>query len=369
MNIQIRCEATLPKKLEKICEEGEQIDIRFGAIKGNKAEALIRMIVKDGTQLMEVAKIGITSIEFRIVDVGEEAPTLLGNETAVHSLFSRNSQITPSEPAPLTVGEPSKKEVSTKPEPQAPIPKNTLQAPVLVAPPPQPSASILQPIMSYAELIENLTQIKNIDTPMPEMKPKDGSDKLSRKEAQEYDAKLQNLPRLTRSVYIGANSNIVLNDLKQAIKMGEIIDFSKIPARKLVESRELRSLLLQKHLKFCTENEYLVYLNAVGSVFGNAQDGLPVGSQAEMQALMETGSIPPELAHRKASKPIVTSSDDRVAEQIDLDINEVSEKDLDAELAIFEKISESPTAPATSVARPAPKPSATVKPIRRAERE
>jgi hypothetical protein len=218
--------------------------------------------------------------------------------------------------------------------------------------------------------MENLMKVKGIDAPMPQKKAKDSSGRMTRQEAEAYEIEIRGLPRLARPVYIGnmVAGSIFINDLEQAIQFGEVIDFSKLPAKRIAESRDLRGLLLQKHLKFCTEAEYIAFLDSVGSQLGVKHDSLPTGSREEMEALMETGMIPPELANRKGPKPIGITPDKREAEQIDLG-DEGADAELDAELEIFQQISQSPTAPVSVAPRSKAPASSTAKSIRRVERE
>ena len=228
MNIQIRCELILSKKLEKICEPGEPIEVRIGAIKGNRGEAVIRLVTKDGVSLDDVVKMGETNFGIIPVDAGEEAPSLT-DARPVHLLFTKGAVITPENPAPVTVATEKQPEVA----PVAPTPKNA--KPIEAAVPAPAVAAMFAPIGSYAELMEELMKVPGIDTPFPEMKPKAGYDKMSRQEAEEYERKLASMPRLMRSVYVGnmAHGGIVLNDLNQTMKFGEVMDLSRLPARRL----------------------------------------------------------------------------------------------------------------------------------------
>ena len=363
MNIQIRCEVTLSKKLEKICEFGEPIEVRISPVRGNKAEAFIRLVTQRGVALEDVALIGETNFGIRVLDAGEEAPTLTNDEPPVSTLFARSATIAASEPTLIGIPAPA------KPGEIAQLPKNAISSPVLVTPPTTPSR-LAQPIMSYAELMEELTQVKGIDAPIPEAQAKDKlTGRMSRQEAEDFENKLRGLPKLVRSTYIGnlKGGSIVVNDISQIIKFGEIIDFSKIPARRLLESRDLRGLLLQKILKFCTEAEYLTYVNAASSVHdGGHAPTLPTGSREEMEAMMELGHVPPEIANKKGPKPLAIHAENRDADPIDLS-DEGDNAELDAEMDVFQQIN------TDSAVAPAPRPRPPIKSsdrptIRRVER-
>jgi hypothetical protein len=361
MNVQIRCEAILSKKLEKIAEAGEPIEIRIAAVKGNKAEAVIRIVTNKSAVLDEIRKLGETNIGFKISDAGEEAPNIV-DDKPLHMLFAKEAVITPSSPTPVTVTPASK---ST----ETPIPKNAAIKTAIV-PPPAPVTNLTKPIMNYAEMMEALMQVKDVDQPMPTARAKDGSERMSRQEAQEFEEKILNLPRLIRPVYVGnlSTGSIVVNDLNQTIELGQIFDLSKVPARRILESKDLRGLLLKNILKFCTEDEYLKHINALDPTNISKHESLPTGSREEMEALMEKGYIPEEISQKKGPKAIAITADHREAEPIDLDEDPEMEQEMEQELQIFEQISTSPSADFPPAAKKIiHKPSSSVKSIRRAE--
>jgi len=220
--------------------------------------------------------------------------------------------------------------------------------------------------------MDALMAVPNIDQPMPTMKTKPGEQKLSRQEAEAYEQALSNLPRLSNPVYVGnmEAGTIVMNDMGITIKLNEIIDLSKVPARKIIESRELRGLLIQKILRFCSEAEYITYLNVASSLGQPKHESLATGSREEMEAMMEYGHIPPEIANKRGPKPLVSTADVRDAVEIDLD-DGGDDAELDEEMKIFEQISSDPTDPTEptvprQVDRPAPKAGSGVRSVRRA---
>ena len=376
MNIQIHCEATLSKKLEKIAEFGEPIEFRLGPVRGNKADAYIRIVTKNGVSIDEIAKMGITSIEFKVQDAGEEAPTVQNDSRPVSTLFSSNAQIVPGDALPIAVPLPAKsanpaitktaQQVTTN----APIPKNVMDAPVLVTPPVTQTSVAIQPIMSYAELMDVLMATTGIDQSIPAPKAKSADGRLTRKEAQDYEEQIKNLPKIIRPVYIGnmTGGTIIINDLNQAIKLNEIIDFSRLPARRLVDSRELRGLLLQNRLKFFSEAEYMTYLNTMDSVSGgHPTQSLPTGSREEMEAFMQTGTIPPEIANKKSAKAIGITHETREMEEIDL--SQDGGTDMDIELETFNTIAEEKPKASTQRVSSEIKKSSSVKTIRRSSKE
>jgi len=219
-------------------------------------------------------------------------------------------------------------------------------------------------------LMDVLMATTGIDQSIPAPKAKSADGRLTRKEAQDYEEQIKNLPKIIRPVYIGnmTGGTIIINDLNQAIKLNEIIDFSRLPARRLVDSRELRGLLLQNRLKFFSEAEYMTYLNTMDSVSGgHPTQSLPTGSREEMEAFMQTGTIPPEIANKKSAKAIGITHETREMEEIDL--SQDGGTDMDIELETFNTIAEEKPKASTQRVSSEIKKSSSVKTIRRSSKE
>jgi len=340
MNIQLRCEVVLSKKLEKLIEQGESIEISIAPIRGNRAEAILRLVVPDNLASKEFEALEPeTSLILRPPFVAVEAAPDITSTIAVTALFGKG--VTESNPLSILVAQPKLSSVS----------KTAEIKPVTARP----------SIMSYEELVLALGKVKNIEQALPTMKPKNGKT-FTRDEAQAYDKLLVDAPRLPFSVYVSNDNTglIEINDLQIGIKLNTMYDLSGLPAKTLRDSRDLRTLLLGGYLTFRSEKEFLTWITGGVSSQLASHPTLATGSRAEMEILMETGQQP--STSEPGSVPAASSHTN--AEVIE--VEDTDEPDMDPELAaLASTFSNSPTTATAATPQIVRPQSESVKTIRR----
>ena len=299
MNITIRCEVIIPKKLEPFLEQEEPISMHISPVRGNRAEGAIRLVCKDSVAIADLEGIKETSFIIRIGEVFEDG-SKIANEQPTQSFFSNQIEETSEEnlllqriAQTIPTGKASQKYTG-------PTPKSTSK-PLKLEQEIAKSAVRKQQnrfpdINSYEELINALEKLPGADQELPEVKPKNGV-ALSRQEAMELERKMAGVPRLMQPVYLTncVNGNIEIADLGIILGLKQVVDISKVPARKLLFSRHLRDLIENGGLKFATENNYKEYLESQLTDTTVKHDSkLKIGNRKEVRAEMfdEEGEAP-----------------------------------------------------------------------------
>ena len=97
MNAIIHCDIRLSKKLEKLVEAGEAIEIYIGPIKDGGATGMVKITTKNGVTLQAINEMGETNIIMRTPQAEELAPNL-GTDEPVQTIFSDGANEVPQPP-------------------------------------------------------------------------------------------------------------------------------------------------------------------------------------------------------------------------------------------------------------------------------
>lgn len=276
MNLLAECEVVLSKKLEKIFEKGEPISIYIAPFRSNRSRAQIRFSAPDGTNIEEVKALGDTSLLFRFIDVGHDAPNLT-NDKPVQSLFAtqvENQDVEVDAEAPqqdnvvakITSGTAERVakaqanatvrklpvQPPAPPQPQQPV------APPQPPPPPAPPQKQRIVLRTHEDLVNLLSRLPGVDKEMPQINE---GKRLDRDSAIRYEKQLRQMTRLPFSLYARNNlkGKLEIQDLNTIMKPGEVWDLSSVPARQLIMSRDFRICMESKYISFASKDDYLAW--------------------------------------------------------------------------------------------------------------
>ena len=280
MNIVLECDVILSKKLEAICESGEPISISISQVSGNKGRGIVRLTCKNGVSEKEISKIGETSLSLKVNSMTEDIQSMGegrrysnivggGIPESAERIIAQTSPDVPAgqpyvdrRPSPSPVAEVMSTPAAVAnpatinailtalaamgvqiPSGQVPVTTGQVAPPVASRPvaPPRP---IDNSIRNYDELMTELTSIPGVDA-VPKM-PTDR--KLTPQEAERITSQL---PRLRRKAYMrnALPSQLMIGDLFTTIDgggsclamlPGAAYDLSRLPARNLLNSTDLR---------------------------------------------------------------------------------------------------------------------------------
>jgi hypothetical protein len=357
MNVVLECDVILSKKLESICESGEPISIQINSVSGNKGRAIIRITCKDGTSEQEISKIGETSVMFKVNSVAEDMKSISttarvtnlvsGLPTSFEKAIARTSPnvpegeeyVFPNQKKPIytddnqgVVQEPRyQQEQAATQIPQSPNVANDTLRIVLAAlaaaglpipdglantqstviqnnsiPPVQPYiAPVRQQIVNnyirtYDELANELINIPGIDQKFNI--PTDR--KLTPVEAESIMARTA---KLRKKAYLRNNikSQLSISDLFTTIDgggsclsllPGAVADLTRIPARNLLNSQEIKGCFDNNMVSLVGEAEYIASCKKIEAdcIKWDREGTLPVyGSREDVivEAYSERDSI------------------------------------------------------------------------------
>ena len=293
MNIVLECEVILSKKFEAVCEQGEPVSILITSVSGNKGRAIIRIACKDDTKDVDVAKMGETSIQFKVVSASDDVKSLdgtsrisnmissngLGIPASAESLVAKTSpDVSEGEPYAVPKANPTAnplEAITGNPDAikaltailaaaglsltKQPDGQTTASPTAQVVPQvaPQRQAARDNSIRNYEELLSEIALIPGIDQ---EIKlPADR--KLTRGEA---DQVLSRLPKLRRKAFIRntMQSQLLIGDLFTsfdgvgpclALLPGQAFDLTRIPAKNITSSNDFR---------WCVETGKIAFVNS-----------------------------------------------------------------------------------------------------------
>jgi hypothetical protein len=308
MNAVVTCEVVLSKKLEAMCEEGEPVSLQLNGTRGNKARGMLRIVTKPGVGLEDLVDIGETSLMLKTLTADDDVESILDQQR--HSSIFTTTDMKGAAPAVAAVAKtdnsssqgdahPMSKKPAVPPEEkamavsqlrQAEAAKAQAQAAKASAPAQvrqdidpdvlakQKKIALLEAQMrkareeleeaakpaeppavsSYEELVEKLSEVEGIENELPQLPE---GRKLSRKEAIRMEL---SVPRLGVSVYISneLQAQLIIQDIdlsKEAsltLNPGEVYDLSKIPARKVLESNDLKWCIETDKVKFKSRRDY-----------------------------------------------------------------------------------------------------------------
>jgi len=272
MNIVMECEVTLSKKLQALCEEGEPISIHVNPVHDNKGRALIRMAAKDGTKISDAIAVGETSLMFKVVAADHDAASLSGGPSFGSLFAAGQGKI----PAAAGTDNPSVPAGDPHPELRPPsVPPGLTASPMDSAPHAEITVGDMRrgtasspgmtgvyvpagEIMSYPELIAELSGVRNIEE---DFKKIPEGQKLNRAQAVEME---RSIPRLRRKVFIGNElmAQLVIQDMLAgpamcvSIPPKGIFDLSRVPAKQIRDSADLRWCLENGKVTFKTQDEH-----------------------------------------------------------------------------------------------------------------
>ena len=317
MNVVIHCEVRLSKKLEKVIESGEPIELYISPTKDGVGSGFFKIVAKDNVTLEQINAVGETNLILRNPQSEELAPNL-SQDPPLQSIFSDRQ---PDAVAPakhfegstaiekLAIVNPDQSEVLTHPLPpqpnQAPsehelevLRKHLPQfAHLFNQPAPQqspagrptvasvkgaamsyaqkaygqtqevaqpiaasPKPSMLQPIMSYEELIHELETLPGIDqmVPPPNFEGLPGS-MTERHAMVAYEQMLNQLPRLRRPCYLKNSraGHIEIADMGYIILLNQVLNLSNLPARRILDSRQMQGLITDGYLRIVTHQDFV----------------------------------------------------------------------------------------------------------------
>lgn len=266
MNAYISCNVTLSNKLRKAIKNGSTASLFMGPFDGNKANGFLRFETSD-SEFENLKSLANTSIMLEVVDCGEDIPEI-GNENPVVSFGT----------SPLKLVE---KVAITNPRTH---PANAHQTKVNQKKISEEEKKLAIKaalkrretfVNSYEDLIDECNKIPGIDTSVPvSKKPKNGT-RFTRAEAMEYEKELMSLPKLKRSVFIKNNhaSRIEIGDLSIGennliLAPFEVFDLSRLPARMVRDSSNLRSLVMSKSkfISFVGMEDYEQWVDSLSEV-------------------------------------------------------------------------------------------------------
>lgn len=346
MNIVLECEVTLSKKLEAICEQGEPLSVLISSIAGNKGRATMRVVCKDGTKDSDIAKIGETSIQFKVVAVSEDVKTLTDASrfsnivSSGAGLVQAGAAVARTDPDRPTLsnrdaGVNNSGDPYVAPAPAAPanplealsgnpdavkalmamlaaagvtVPGNAQPSPSQ----PQRTAPQAQPrppqvrdnsITSYDELMAEITAIPGIDQEI--RMPTDR--KLTRGEA---DQILSRMPKLRRKAFIRntMQAQLLVGDLYTsldgsgpclAMLPGQAFDLTRLPAKNILSSNDFRWCVETQKIAFVNAAEYAASFKRVNDEAARwSNSELPVygGESARTSPTEPSGGVAESLA-------------------------------------------------------------------------
>ena len=286
MNIYMNCNFTLSNKLLKIIKDGSVASLSMGPFEGNKGSGHFRLELKDGLGFEDIKDFSNTSIMLEVVDFSEDIPEL-GENKPVQSF---GTGIAPNLGKTAVVD--PKKHISYPPksfskQPVSEEEKEAAKKAVLK----KAKNTLDSKVSSYDELVAICNNVQGIDTnPLPSKKPKNGM-RFTRSEAIEYEKELLSLPRLPTGVYVKNNvgsrieiGDISINGTNLILAPFEVFDLSRLSARIVRDSANLRSLLLSKSnfVSFANKSEYEEWVNEKSSTVFEVNSGLKTGSVDEV---------------------------------------------------------------------------------------
>lgn len=264
MNAYLTCNITLSNKLSRIIKEGSTASLFMGPFNTNKASGHLRLEII-GDNLEELKNLSNTSIMLEVVECGEDVPEM-DNSSPVQSFGTGTETVI-------------KKVAVTSPK-QHPANKQTVyqnssvteeekkQAIEVVSKTMKKNSE--NRISTYDDLIAACNSVPGIDaSPVPSKKPKNGN-RFTRAEAMEYEKELLSLPKLKQSVYVKNNfgSRIEIGDISLGensliLAPYEVFDLSRLSAKMIRDSANLRSLLLSKsnYLSIGTKFDFEEWIN------------------------------------------------------------------------------------------------------------
>lgn len=322
MNCMLVCEVTMSKKLEKFCEEGEPVSIHVDSIKGNKGRAMIRMVVKNGSDLAEMAKIGETSLILKVLNAEEDVPSLETGRSGV-SMFSGVGRVdgsTATEKAVLShatpnskLGDPhpmhkqiAKQEATAKAEVREALRQQTAPSKPQTAAPraapqaPEPLPENTAPetveddnsILTYDDLMSELEGVRNIDKEI-EMPKQLSGDKVGRQAAIKI---AESIPRMSRHVYVRnlMKNCLIIQDIQLnsqsclSFQPGEVCDMSRFPAKLIRDSNDLKWCMETGKITFVTRADFVKYIESISGLTSDSRGLQVYGSRGEAASKMKT---------------------------------------------------------------------------------
>jgi hypothetical protein len=295
MNILLECEATLSKKLEHLCDRGENITLHITGVNGNKGRALVRLTSSNPNALKEALAVGETSLMLKVAMVEEDIPTpgegVVGNFFSGGDLNSAGAvekevgQVSPEGKMPTRA--------SSQVKPHADKPRAS--APAVERPAPQVEVLRVgqamveekggQPartrtVMDLESLDEALGKVADIDKETNINLPPGA--KLDRSTAIKVE---MSVPRMREKCFIRNNhkSMLVIDDIEVtqgqslAVLPGQVVELSRFPARKIRDSSNLRWCVERNFVSFVTYEEYLESFKKLAAAKNRAdQSPLPI---------------------------------------------------------------------------------------------
>lgn len=264
MNAYLSCNITLSNKLMKIIKEGSTASLFMGPFNGNKANGYLRLEIR-GDNLEELKGVSNTSIMLEAIECGEDVPEM-DNSKPVQSFGTGTEPVFKK----VAVTNPKQHPVNKQPayQKESVTEEEKKQALEIVAKTMKKNSELQ--IASYDDLITACNKVPGIDSlASPSKKPKNGN-RFSRAEAMEYEKELMSLPKLKQSVYIKNNvgSRIEIGDISLGensliLAPYEVFDLSRLSARMIRDSANLRSLLLSKsnYLSIATKIDFEEWIN------------------------------------------------------------------------------------------------------------
>jgi len=292
MNVVVKCDAILSKKMEKLCADGEYVSLTIGPVNGNRAECLLCMAVKDGVVLSDIVGIGETSVILRPKEVSEGAPDVSDGKPLV-SLFAAGASSLAGNPV---IDRIAKTDADASRPPAAPavaVPeseKTRVRHAAKTKIVESLASAVATPMSSLEELEEALSKIKDVPQPH-KAAPKAVERPMTRSEVIAIEKQAANRPRLQRPMYISNECQGILEiaDLGVTLKMNEIYEFSKLPVERLKNSRDLRMCLTNGLLRFRSAGEYGEWMSWTVGQFDGATKHKTIdtfGSVAQAEAAM-----------------------------------------------------------------------------------
>jgi len=139
-------------------------------------------------------------------------------------------------------------------------------------------AALVPPIMSFEELMAELQAVPGIDQPVPyfSFDGQPGSP-AERQSMIAFEQQMLQMPRLQRPCYIRNDvaGRLEIQDMGYTMLLHQVLDLSRFPARRVLESRQFRELYQNNMLTFVTYDDLVESLQAPDPIM---KSYLPVGS-------------------------------------------------------------------------------------------
>lgn len=130
-------------------------------------------------------------------------------------------------------------------------------------------------INSWDDLRSIMEAIPGIENGLPPSPPANAT----RQELVKWEQEAHMAPRLPRPVYVTSNRPglLEISDIGLTMQNGEVKDISKIPAAKLLYSRDLQTLINNGLMRFASDEEYHRWYHEMRNHVGGIKSTIPVG--------------------------------------------------------------------------------------------